>query len=586
LAGTGGVAGFSGDGGAGTSAELSSPCGLVAATSGNLYIADEYNARVRQLAAGDTISTIAGNGTIGYTGDGSAATAAELSYPCGILVDSSGNVYFSDSGNQVVRKFSPSGSISTVAGENSLGAGYSGDGGSATTAQLNQPVGLAIDGSGNLYIADAANHRIRLVSGGNITTVAGIGSPEFSGDGGAAVSAQLNAPTGVAVDSGGNQYIADSRNHRIRKVGLDGTITTIAGTGVAGYSGDLGLATNANLNYPTGVAVDANGNIYIADRFNSRIRKVFPSGIITTIAGNGQFVYSGDGGLGTSASLCFPTAVAVDAAGNVYIADTQNDAIRLLSPVPESSLPPLITNVIGAGGFGGFQSVAPGSWIEIYGSDLAVTARAWTGADFNNVTAPTILDGTTVTIGGQPAVVSYISGGQVNALVPLGLGSGSQTLTLSSIVGTSQTFSIQVDSSQAAMFAPPSFDVGGKQYVGAILSDGSSYALPVNAVTGINSRPAHAGETIVIYGMGFGPVSPDVPYGQIAKQNNKITGTLQIFFGQIRATVSYEGLAQDAVGLYQLNVVVPSGITGDAVPLTFTLNGVTGHQTLYTAVQN
>jgi len=136
------------------------------------------------------------------------------------------------------------------------------------------------------------------------------------------------------------------------------------------------------------------------------------------------------------------------------------------------------------------------------------------------------------------------------------------------------------------MFAPPSFDVGGKQYVGAILSDGSSYALPVNAVTGINSRPAHAGETIVIYGMGFGPVSPDVPYGQIAKQNNKITGTLQIFFGQIRATVSYEGLAQDAVGLYQLNVVVPSGITGDAVPLTFTLNGVTGHQTLYTAVQN
>jgi uncharacterized protein (TIGR03437 family) len=371
----------------------------------------------------------------------------------------------------------------------------------------------------------------------------------------------------------------------VRRITTDGTITTIAGTGTAGYSGDLGAATNADLNYPSGVAVDANGNVYIADRFNSRIRKVFPDGIITTIAGSGRFAYYGDGGPATSAALSFPEAVAVDAAGDVYIADTQNNTVRLLSPVAASALPPAITGVISAGSFGAFQSVAPGSWIEIYGSDLAVTARGWSGADFSHATAPTILDGTTVTIGGQPAVVSYISGGQVNALVPSDLSSGAQTLTVRSIIGTSQNFSLQVDASQAAMLAPPSFQISGKQYVGALSIDGSSYVLPAGAIAGVNSRPARGGETIVIYGIGFGPVLPDVPYGQVAEQSTMIAGALQIFFGQARATVSYQGLAPDSVGLYQFNVVVPSGITGDAVPITFTLNGVNGHQTLYTAVQ-
>jgi trimeric autotransporter adhesin len=327
-----GTAAYPGDGGPATSAELSLPQGVAVDTAGNIYIADTFNDRIRVVGSAlPTINTVAGNGTEGYSGDGGAAISAELHLPLGVAVDSAGNIYIADYGNNRIREGTLStGIISTVAGNGT--AGYSGDGGAATSAELYDAPGVAVDGAGNIYIADYDNNRIRkvTVSTGIISTVAGNGTAGYSGDGGAAINAELDNPSGVAVDGAGNIYIADYYNHRIRKVTLStGIISTVAGNGTAGYSGDGGAAINAKLYFPYGVAVDGAGNICIADSANNRIREVTAStGIISTVAGNGTASYSGDGGAATSAELRLPSAVAVDGAGNIYIADRENERIR------------------------------------------------------------------------------------------------------------------------------------------------------------------------------------------------------------------------------------------------------------------
>ncbi|HYA17706.1 MAG TPA: NHL repeat-containing protein [Bryobacteraceae bacterium] len=317
--------GYSGDGGAATSAQLNGPDGLVIDSLGNIYISDFNNAVVRMVSPSGTITTYAGTGTAGYFGDGGLATGAKLAGPLGLAVDSSRNLYIADGPNQAIRMVTPGGIISTVAGGR---GGFSGDGGSATLAALNYPEAVAVDSSGNLYIADAANHRVREVSGGVITTIAGNGLAGFSGDGGSATAAQLYLPKGLAFDSQGNLYISDSNNNRIRKVS-GGIITTLAGNGTQGYSGDKGAATGAELNTPARITVDPSGNIYIADTGNNVVRRV-AGGIITTIAGTGTAGYGGDGGPANLALLNAPSAVAVDSTGtNTYIADTNNNEVRV-----------------------------------------------------------------------------------------------------------------------------------------------------------------------------------------------------------------------------------------------------------------
>ena len=246
-------------------------------------------------------------------GDGGAATAARLHGPQGVALDGSGNLYIADQNNDRIRKVDSSGNISTVAGSGAQG--FSGDGGAATAAQLTLPSNVVLDALGNLYIADATNNRIRKVdSAGVISTVAGSGTAGFSGDGGAATAAQLNIPWDVAVDGSGNLYIADTSNQRIRKVDSSGNISTVAGTGTRGFSGDGGAATAALLNLPGSVVLDALGNLYIADGSNNRIRKVDSDGNISTVAGREQ--------------LNEPRGVAPDGAGNLYIADTDNHRIH------------------------------------------------------------------------------------------------------------------------------------------------------------------------------------------------------------------------------------------------------------------
>jgi sugar lactone lactonase YvrE len=334
--------GFAGDGGIATAAKLGYPQGVALDAAGNLYIADQNNQRIRKVAPSGLIGTVAGNGSFGFAGDGGVGGAASLSYPQAAVPDAAGNLYIADTGNNVVRKLQTGGVITTVAGNGLFG--FSGDGGAATAASLNGPGSVATDVAGNLYIADTYNHRIRKVdTNGVITTAAGNGVGAFAGDGGPAIAASINTPTSVALDAAGNLYIADSDNNRVRKVDTNGVITTVAGNGSLGFGGDGRLATTAILAVPNGVALDAAGNLYIADTDNHRVRIVDTTGTITTMVGNGAGAFAGDGGLSTSASLNLPTAVALDAAGNLYIADTKNQRIRRMDTVG------IITTVAGNG---------------------------------------------------------------------------------------------------------------------------------------------------------------------------------------------------------------------------------------------
>ncbi len=327
-----GTPGYPGDGGPAGAAPLGFPSGVAVDAAGDVFVVDAYAFQVFKVAPNGSITGVAGNGAKGYSGDNGPATSAQLSLPQSVAVDTGGNFYVSDQSACVIRKVTGLGTIFTVAGTGACG--YSGDGGPAASAGLSSPTGVAVDSLGNLYIADAS--RIRKVTGTTIATVAGTGTSGYSGDGGPALSAQFASPQAVAVDAAGNLYIADTLNARIRKV-TGGTITTVAGTGAAGYSGDGGPATAAKMNSPRGVAVDAAGNIYIADTYNRRVRKVGLDGSISTLAGNGDAAYSGDGGPAAGAGMDQPGNVAA-AAGNVYIADSYNGAVRVLTPVASHAL--------------------------------------------------------------------------------------------------------------------------------------------------------------------------------------------------------------------------------------------------------
>ncbi len=384
--------GSGGDGGPATAAELMLPQGVTQDALGNLYIADRDNHRVRKVTPAGTISTVAGTGGMDFSGDGGPATAAQMRDPGGVAVDAAGNLYIADTNNHRIRKVTPAGTISTVAGV--AGLGFSGDGGPATAAHLFGPVGVAVDAAGNLYIADTRNNRIRKVdSAGDIHTVAGTGTSGSSGDGGSATLAQLSGPMAVAVDAAGNLYIADGYNNRIRKVDSAGDIHTVAGTGIYGSSGDGGSATVARLGNPYGVAVDAAGNLYISDSGNHRIRKVDSAGTIHALAGTGTSGFSGDGGPAAAAQFFIPYGVSVDAAGNtLYIADLNNNRIRKVSAVPPNA-PTAVTAVAG-------NAQAMVSWTAPVGTGgQPITGYAVTAVeDTTKTCTPTPATATTCTV--------------------------------------------------------------------------------------------------------------------------------------------------------------------------------------------
>ncbi|MFE4710690.1 cadherin-like beta sandwich domain-containing protein, partial [Paenibacillus sp. NPDC056722] len=437
IAGTG-TAGYSGDGEAATSSQLNDPRGLTIDSNGDVYIADRSNAVVRKVdKSTGYISTVAGTGTIGYSGDGGMATSAQLNLPMGVAIDSSGDLYITDTGNHTIRKVEQStGIISTVVGTGDVG--YSGDGEAATLAQLNYPEKLAFDSNGNMYIADHYNQRIRKVDKltGIISTVAGTGIADYSGDGEAATSAPLSFPSGVAFDSDDNLYIAENGSNTIRKVDkLTGIMGTVAGTGGTGFTEDGQPATLTTMSNVTDVAVDSSGNIYIADTTNHRTRKVDRlTGIMGTVAGTGEAGYSGDGGAATSAQLYYPNGVAVDRNDNVYIADSSNNRIRKVGLASNASLSKL---TLSSGTLS--PAFVPGE-------------KSYTASVANSVSSitvtPTVSDSSSlVFVNGMP-----VTSGSASGAIDLNVGSDN-TITVKVIAqdGTSkQMYNVKVERQPAA----------------------------------------------------------------------------------------------------------------------------------------
>ena len=326
----GGTTGL-GDGGQATDCELFGPTSIAFDNSGNYYLTDRDHNRIRRVSTTGNITIVAGIGTLpgSFSGDNGPATLAKIAQPYQVVIDGAGSIYFSDNGNSRIRKIDARGIITTVAGTGSWL--YNGDYNPATNTNIN-PGGIAIDSAGNIYFADLGNARIRKISTlGIVTTIGGTGTAGYNGDGISATNAQLDGPNYLAIDKIGNIFFADSRNNRIRKIDTAGKIHTVAGDGIQGYAGDNGPATNAELNKPLGVYCDNSGNVYIGDTYNYVIRKVNASGIITTIAGNATGGDSGDGGLAILAELADPVGIAMDDEGNIYIADFANDKIKRIS---------------------------------------------------------------------------------------------------------------------------------------------------------------------------------------------------------------------------------------------------------------
>lgn len=323
-----GVPGYSGDGGSAAKAQLNYPSAIIFDKTGNMYIADSTNHRVRKVDVNGVITTIAGNGTDGYSGDGGPATAAQLRCPNALALDGDGNLFIADLLSYCIRKVDANGTISTIAGTGYCG--YSGDNGAAISGQFTGLFGLAFDSKDNLYVADFL--RIRKVnSSGIISTIAGSGRFDHTGDGGLAINADVGAPWGLTISNNGDLYFTDNGNNCVRKIDNTGKISTVAGIGmpnVGGYSGDGGPATSARLNFPQAVIFNNTGNMYIADSQNNCIREVGSTGIISTVVGNGIKGYSGDNGNAKLASLFRPCALAFDPSGNMYIADGANHCIR------------------------------------------------------------------------------------------------------------------------------------------------------------------------------------------------------------------------------------------------------------------
>ena len=343
VAGTG-TAGFNSDGITAISADLNTPYDVAVDAQGNIFIADYNNSRIRKVdAATGNITTIAGTGINGFSGDGGPAINARLSKPAGVFLDSAGNLFIADAGGNRIRKIdASSGDITTIAG---TGTGaFSGDGAAANLAEINTPNAAVKDAAGNVYIADYANDRIRKVDAatGDISTIAGTATAGFSGDGGPANLAQISGPTGIALDAQGNLYFSDLFNNRVRKIDLAGNITTVAGTGSATFNGDGIQATNASLAGPRGLAVDSLGRLFIADATHRRIRLVNTNGVISTYAGTGTTGFSGDGGPATAAEFGFPSGVQVDSSGVVYVADQSNHRIRRISAPPVGTPPGIL----------------------------------------------------------------------------------------------------------------------------------------------------------------------------------------------------------------------------------------------------
>ena len=550
IAGTG-TPSFSGDNGPATQASFNNPVYLAFDAAGNLIVADWRNHRVRRIGTDGTVTTIAGTGAAGFSGDGGAASQASFNGVIGVCVDPSGNIYVNDDANNRIRRIDPSGRISTFAGN---GARLSaGDGGNAVQASFFIGIRCASDASGNLYVAEQGAHRVRRISiQGIVSTVAGTGSQGFSGEGGPAVSAQLNNPTAVTVDRAGNLYICDQFNHRIRRVSPSGTIVTVAGTGTAGFSGDGGPGVAASLNFPGAMVMDANGDLYFTDGPNARVRKLSAAGILTTVAGNGVRGFAGDDGPALSASFNGAFGIALDARGNLYVADTENHRIRRISNASAAGAEPEF-DASGVSAWGSLQTgVTPGALTVIRGRNLALGASGITTAE--STPLPKLLSGVSVKFGEDAVPIMSVRNTagmeQVVVQAPFSLTGETVAVTVDNGRAVSRTVQVRVASAQPSLISLDGLHVAA--------SRGSDGAL----VSELN--PAAAGDHITLFGLAFGRVEPAPETGAPAAGNplSSMVTPLELRIGGRAAEVSFAGIAPGFIGLYQINARVPDGLVG------------------------
>lgn len=542
-----GAFGFSGDGGSAMTAALNGPAGL-ALWNGDLYIADQGNQRIRKATSDGLIQTVAGTGEAAFSGDGLAATSAALHGPAGLTFDQTGNLYLADVYNSRVRRIDPSGIIATVAGDG-LSNGFGGEGDPATLIPLFQPRGVAADATGNLYVSDTNHNRvIRFRADGAMYSAAGDGSPGYSGDGAGATGAQLQAPSGLSLDDNGNFYIADTLNHSVRKVDGGGVISTVAGTGVAGFKGDGGHAAAAALNSPCALAVDSTGDIFIADSGNNRVRMVTPDGNIATIAGTGDAAYNGESGPALHMALDHPCGLAINGQGNLLVADTGNNRIRQLTPAQVIVTPPaLVTIAVANCASFAAGPLAVGEIFSIFGQGIGPETGV-AGAFDGSGMLPVSLGDTQVLFDNTPAPLFYVQSQQINAQVPYEL-AGRTSAQLQVLYHGAPVASMQISLS-AAM--PALFTA----------SSGTGEVIAVNEDGTINSEnnPAPRGSIVVLYATGEGQTSPAGMTGRVIQAPlPEPSLPVSLTIGGIPTEILYAGGAPDFVGLTQINARVPSG---------------------------
>ena len=431
--------------------DLQSPGGVAADAEGNIFVADRSSHRVLRVSSDGTVSVFAGTGIPGSSGDGGPAAGARFFSPSDVAVDPAGNLYVLERFRNRIRKVDRSGIVSTLAGTGE--PGFGGDGGPARQAVFQWPQGIAVDSLGQVYVADSRNHRIRKIdSTGTISTIAGTGVPGAGGDGGPADLAEVDDPSAIAVDDLGQVWIASASSHTVRRIDAAGFIQTVAGTGELGYGGDGGPATSASLYRPSGVAVGADGTVFVADTGNASIRRIDPAGIITTIAGTGRSGYNGEGTPATGFRLDWPSGLVARPDGSVLVSESGNHRIRLLTP---ESLPPEISAVRNHASRA--ATLAPGAIAVVRGSGLASGARGSTGASLA-VSLPETLLGTSVRVTDadgtlRPAGIYSVSEGQIVFRVPSRTAIGTALVTVNRQGADSESLAVPVASVAPGLFS-------------------------------------------------------------------------------------------------------------------------------------
>jgi uncharacterized protein (TIGR03437 family) len=546
--------------------------------SGNMFAADAASTVRKATPLG--VSTIIAGMLLrnGFSGDGGPAANAMLNSPRGIVGAPDGTLFIADTLNNRIRKINPAGIISTYAGTDSNGTITMG--GQATSTQIFNPTRMALDKQGNLYFIDNMSRIRKISAAGIITAYAGTNNSKITPDGIQATATDMS-PGALAIAPDGSLLFTDETSFRVRKIDATGVVTTVAGNGTRGFNGDGAPATSAQLSgLLQGLTVDSLGNIYIADTGNKRIRKVGTDGIIRTYAGTGDLSnLNGDGGPATKASIV-PWGMSVDTSNNLYLVDSLSGKIRKVTapPVPAISFgSAAIPSFIGKSDFGSNM------YVEIYGSNLATTARAWAGADFNGSTAPTSLDGVSVTVNNKPAFVYYVSPGQININTPDDTATGPVLIQVKNSLGLSNTGSANRARLSPTLQSVPQFNVGGKSYVVAQTPDFKSFIGRPGMVAGVPFVTAKPGDTVLIYALGCGPTNPPTQAGVVAAQNSALALPYQIRVGGVPAPVTFGGMVANSIGLYQFNVVIPPVSSGDQT-IDLTVDGIPNAQNLYIVI--